>query len=198
MALFFCAYQVVPIGSQVIQAVQRTFNWALVLLRDGFSIDECVQNLIPPIYTPSLSAGANPIILEKNGTGGIDYTTGVPMINIAQGIAPSGKRKTIDDGEIENSETKRLRPLPNATDPFGTIDAQPVVDEIYIPRITVLASGTGACIFNSTTVLNEKFKACYPGKINLKVDDQIVFVARSAASDQYVSCNAMVKFNIET
>lgn len=195
---FFSAYQVVPLGNQVIQAVQRTFNWAMVLLRDGFSIEECVDNLIPPIFTPSLSAGAQPIILERNGTGGIDYSTGVPLINIATGIQPSGKRRTIDDGEVENSEAKRLRPLPTSSDVTGTIDAQPVVDEIYIPRATILSSGTGVCIFNGQTVINHKFKACYPGKINLKVDDQIIFVARSAAEDQYVSCNAMVMFNIDT
>ncbi len=196
---FFSSYQVVPIGNQIISAVQRTFNWAMVLLKDGFSIEECVDNLIPPIFTPSLSAGAQPIILEKNsGTGGIDYSTGVPLFNVAVGLQPEARKRAIDNLEVADSEAKRLRPLPTSSDVQGTIDAQPVVDEIYIPRATVLASGTGVCIFNGQTVVNHKFKACYPGRINLKVDDQIIFVARSAAEDQYVSCNAMVMFNIDT
>lgn len=197
---FFSAYQVVPQTDRVIPAVQRTFNWVLVLLKNGFNIADCINNLNPPIFTPSLSAGAQQIVLESRDdeTGEIVYSLGVPVVTVAQGILPSLKRNANDDGEIANSNAKRLRPLPNSTDPNGSINAQPIVEEIYIPRATVLASGTGVCIFNTTTVINEKFKACYPGTIDLKVDDQIVFVAKSASQDQYVSCNAVVMFNIDT
>lgn len=175
-----------------IEVEQSQFNWAVLLIPSGYNVAEVLQNLNPPMFTPSLLAAADRIVEQVVGGG---FNLGADFMELAELEQPSAKRKKLDEEEEEESTTKRLKPTPGPDTPDIEL-AQAVVAELVLPRMTVLASGSGVCAFPTGGPTNAKIKAYNSQRIHTKVDDQIVFMAK-AGHKQVVNIHATLTYKIK-
>lgn len=187
----------VPIGQGTVELQQQLFNWALVWIQSGIDPQTVFNSMNPPLFVPSAQTASQQSIFETLGPGGnLNFQlSGQTMENEAMTWTPTGVR-TMENGlEVSDSEPKRLRPTPNASigQAIESAEAQPVVTELLFPRMQILMSGTGACVWTSSTVKNHKIKAYQSRKVHMKVDDQIVLMAK-AANGQQVTINAQITY----
>lgn len=194
----FCSYQVVPFEDEVIPASQFTFNWVLMYVPNGYSPDDILNNMTPPIFVPSVAAASQKITLEAvNPQAPGTYVDVQGNVTYAQEFATTivpGKRKIIDDGEQAQADAKRRIATPGAVSVQQVLSADPVAQEIIFPRQNVIASGTGTCIYNSQTVTNAKIKAYSATRLHTKVDDQIVLFVKTGGQNQFVTLNLNISY----
>lgn len=187
----------VPIGQGTVELQQQLFNWALVWIQSGIDPQVVFNSMNPPLFVPSAQTKNQQSIFETLGpSGNLNFQlSGQTMENEAATWRPSAIRTMENGMEVEDSEAKRLRPTPNASigQSVDSAEAQAVVSELLFPRMQILMSGTGACVWTSSTVLNHRIKAYQSRKIHMKVDDQLVLMAK-AANGQQVTLNGQITF----
>lgn len=195
----YSAYQVVPFDNEVIPAAQIVFNWVLMYLPAGIRPDDALSYMTPPTFTPSIEASGRKITLEKVGPGGtyLDEQGTLTYADVAKTNAkkvPQALMREYNEEAVDSS-TKRLKSTPSNTVSVASIMAvQPVVSEIMLPRQNLIMSGTGVCIYNSSTVTNCKIKAYSSERIHTKQDDMILFMVKTAGETNYVSVVAQVSY----
>lgn len=195
----FSAYQVVPVGAEVIPAAQIVFNWVLMYLPAGIRADDALANMTPPTFVPSIEAAEQKITFESVGPGGT-YIDSRGTVTYAQAAAANAglvtmKRKQYDNNQAVDSESKRLKSTPsNTVNVSAILEIDPVVNELIIPRQNLIMSGTGVCIYNSSTVTNCKIKAYSSERIRTKQDDMILFMVKTGGQSNYVSVVAQVSY----
>lgn len=191
--------QVVPLsappGFQQVEAQQYQFTWAVMVIPNGIPVDEVLQNLNPPLFTPSATVGPQLNVIEQfvSPGAGFEYIQGaVSMNQKAINTVPTLQRGLINNNKLLNANLTRLDPIPGLND-LGAAAADPVVAELVLPRFEVAMSGVGVCIFNSGSVSNHLIQAYNPEKIRTKVDDVIVFMAK-AGPGQTVGIQALISY----